>query len=130
MRWTGRTASAAETSAGGRWGADGAPLRRYIEGMAKTLALPAGVTADDIKALAARFGARNLRVFGSRATGKARPDSDLDLLVELEPGRDLFDLIELKQALEAWTGASVDVVTEGGLSPFMREGILQSAQPL
>jgi len=50
--------------------------------------------------------------------------------VELEPGRDLFDLIELKQALEDRTGAPVDVVTEGGLSPFMREGILQSAQSL
>ena len=89
--------------------------------MAKTLALPAGT-------LAARFGARNLRVFGSRATGSARPDSDLDLLVELEPGRDLFDLIELKQALEERTGSTVDVVTEGGLSPFMRDGILRSAR--
>jgi len=98
--------------------------------MAKTLALPAGTTAEEIKALAARFGARNLRVFGSRATGSARPDSDLDLLVEFEPGRDLFDLIELKQALEERTGSAVDVVTEGGLSPFMRAGILQSARPL
>lgn len=68
--------------------------------MATVLQLPAGVSAEDIKALASRFGARNLRVFGSRATGRARPDSDLDLLVELEPGRDLFDLIELKHALE------------------------------
>lgn len=98
--------------------------------MAKTLALPAGTTAEEIKALAARFGARNLRVFGSRAAGTARPDSDLDLLVELEPGRDLFDLIDLKHALEERTGAPVDVVTEGALSPFMRAGILQSAQTL
>ena len=92
------------------------------------LQLPAGVSAEDLKALASRFGARNLRVFGSRALGKARPDSDLDLLVELEPGRDLFDLIELKHALEERTGAAVDVVTERGLSPYMREVILQSAR--
>ncbi|NUB14223.1 nucleotidyltransferase [Azospirillum brasilense] len=77
-----------------------------------------------------RFGASILRVFGSRATGRARPGSDLDLLVELEPGRDLFDLIELKHALEERTGAAVDVVTERGLSPYMRDGILQSARSL
>ncbi|WP_247877014.1 nucleotidyltransferase family protein [Azospirillum brasilense] len=107
-----------------------APLRRYSGGMATSLQLPAGVSAEDIKALASRFGASNLRVFGSRATGRARPDSDLDLLVELEPGRDLFDLIELKHALEERTGAAVDVVTERGLSPYMRDGILQSARSL
>ncbi|MBY3752254.1 nucleotidyltransferase [Azospirillum formosense] len=92
--------------------------------------MPAGVSAEDIKALASRFVAGNLRVFGSRATGRARPGSDLDLLVELEPGRDLFDLIELKHALEERTAAAVDVVTERGLSPYMRDGILQSARSL
>lgn len=98
--------------------------------MATALQLPAGVSAEDIEALASRFGASNLRVFGTRATGRARPDSDLDLLVELEPGRDLFDLIELKHALEERTGAAVDVVTERGLSPRMHNGILPSPRPL
>lgn len=98
--------------------------------MATTISLPAGVTADELKTLAARFGARNLRVFGSRATGAARPDSDLDLLIELEPGRDLFDLVELKQALEERTGGPVDVVTDRGLSPYLRTSILESARPL
>ncbi|MFC5354381.1 nucleotidyltransferase family protein [Azospirillum himalayense] len=88
------------------------------------------MSAEGIKALASRYGAGNLRVFGSRATGRARPDSDLDLLVELEPGRDLFDLIELKRALEERTGAAVDVVTERGLSPYIRDGIFQSAWSL
>ncbi|HEY0835640.1 MAG TPA: nucleotidyltransferase domain-containing protein [Azospirillum sp.] len=98
--------------------------------MALALQLPAGVTADDLKVLAARHGARNVRVFGSRAAGTARPDSDLDLLVDLDAGRDLFDLVDLKQALEARVGASVDVVTEGALSPYMRGQILASARPL
>ncbi len=98
--------------------------------MATALQLPAGVSAEDIEALASRFGASNLRVFGTRATGRVRPDSDLDLLVELEPGRDLFDLIELKHALEERTGAAVDVVTERGLSPRMRDGIPPSPRPL
>ena len=98
--------------------------------MATTIALPAGVTADELKSLAARFGARNVRVFGSRAKGDARPDSDLDLLIELEPGRDLFDLVDLKQALEERVGGSVDVVTDCGLSPYLRASILESARPL
>jgi len=98
--------------------------------MALALQLPAGVTADDLKVLAARYGARNLRVFGSRAAGTARPDSDLDLMVDLEAGRDLFDLVDLKQALEKRVGAAVDVVTEGALSPYMRGGILATARPL
>ncbi|AWJ85286.1 nucleotidyltransferase [Azospirillum sp. TSH58] len=96
--------------------------------MATALQLPTGVSAEDLKVLASRYGASNLCVFGSRATGKARPDSDLDLLVELEPGRDLFGLIELKHALEERTGVAVDVVTERGLSPYIRDGILQSAR--
>ena len=98
--------------------------------MAKPISLPAGVTADELKALAARFGARNLRVFGSRAAGTPRPDSDLDLLIELEPGRDLFDLVELKQALEERTGRPVDVVTDRSLSPYLRASILESARAL
>ncbi|HYD65693.1 nucleotidyltransferase family protein [Azospirillum sp.] len=98
--------------------------------MALAFQLPAGVTADVLKVLAARYGARNLRVFGSRAAGTARPDSDLDLMVDLEAGRDLFDLVDLKQALEERVGARVDVVTEGALSPYMRGQILATARPL
>lgn len=47
---------------------------------------------EDILRVASSRGARNIRVFGSVARGEARPDSDLDLLVELEPGRNLLDL--------------------------------------
>ena len=65
--------------------------------------------------LAERRGARNIRVFGSVARGEAGPESDLDLLVEMEPGRSLLDHIALIQDLEEVLGCRVDVVTEAGL---------------
>lgn len=71
-----------------------------------------------------------MRVFGSRARGEEGPDSDLDLLVDLEPDRSLLDVISIKQDLEDLLGCSVDVVTEGGLSPYLRERILAEALPL
>jgi predicted nucleotidyltransferase len=80
--------------------------------------------------LAARHGARNLRVFGSVARGEAEPASDLDLLVDLEPGRSLIDLGALLADLEAELGASVDLVTEAGLRPALRERVLRDAVPL
>lgn len=61
------------------------------------------------------------------ARGTDAEGSDLDLLVEFEPGRDLFDLIELKDELEKVSGRSVDVVTERSLSPHIREKVLREA---
>lgn len=92
--------------------------------------LPAGVSADEIVVIARRFGARNVRVFGSRARGQARDDSDLDLIVDLESGRDLIDLAALKQALEERIKARVDVLTEPALSPYLRDEILRGAVAL
>lgn len=77
-----------------------------------------------------RHGARSVRLFGSFVRGEQRPDSDLDILVELEFGRDLFDLIELKQELEAKLHRRVDVLTEKGLSPYIRDEVLREARPL
>jgi predicted nucleotidyltransferase len=54
----------------------------------------------------------------------------LDLLVEFEPGRDLFDLISLKEELERGLGRRVDIVTEASLSPHMRDNVLSEAVPL
>jgi uncharacterized protein len=62
--------------------------------------------------------------------GDARADSDLDLLVSLEPGRSLLDVVAIRQDLEDLLGFPVDVVTEGGLSPYLRERILAEALPL
>jgi len=85
---------------------------------------------EEILQLAARHGARNLRVFGSVARGEARPESDVDFLVELEPGRTLFDLGGLLMDLQDLLGRSVDVVTEKGLHWYIRDRVLKEAVPL
>lgn len=83
-----------------------------------------------IRRIARKHGATRLRVFGSHAYGTAKKSSDLDLLVELQPDRDLLDLIEFKLELEDILGCKVDVLTEGGLSPYLRSRILREATPL
>ena len=85
---------------------------------------------NDILRVAAYHGARNLRVFGSVARGDARPDSDIDFLVDLEPGRSLFDLGGLLFDLQSLLGVDVDVVTEKGLRPRIRAQVLQEAIPI
>ncbi len=83
-----------------------------------------------IRAYAVRHGARNLRVFGSVARGEAKETSDLDLLVEMDQGRSLLDLIGLNQDLEDLLQCKVDVVTEEDVSPHFRRRVLQEAVPL
>lgn len=85
---------------------------------------------DEILRIAARHGARNVRVFGSVARGEQRPDSDVDFLVEMERGRSLLDLVELSDELEAALEHSVDVVTDGGVSPFLKDRIYAEAVAL
>ena len=84
----------------------------------------------EILALARRYGAYNVRVFGSVARGEGRLDSDLDFLVEMEPGRSLFDLGGLLYDLRELLGVEVDVVTENGLRKRIREQVLEEAIPL
>lgn len=79
---------------------------------------------------AARHGARNVRVFGSAARGEADETSDVDFLVKMEPGRTLLDLVGLWQDLEELLGCKVGVITEGGISPYLRERILEEAVSL
>ncbi len=73
------------------------------------------------------YGAKNLRIFGSVARGEDDDKSDLDLLVDLEPGRSLFDLGGLAIDLQDLLGCSVDVVTEKGLKQRIRDRVLQEA---
>lgn len=79
---------------------------------------------------AARFGASNVRVFGSVARGEADETSDIDLLVTMEPGRSLMDLGGLLVELQELLGTEMDVVTEKGLRPRIREQVLKDAVPL
>lgn len=85
---------------------------------------------EAILQIAAKHGARNVRVFGSVARGEARPDSDVDFLVDMEPGRTLFDMGGLLMELRDLLGLQVDVVTEHGLKPRIRERVLKEAELL
>ncbi|MDD2472599.1 MULTISPECIES: nucleotidyltransferase family protein [unclassified Methanoculleus] len=80
-----------------------------------------------ILVIAERHGITNLQVFGSVARGETGPESDLDLLVELEPGRSLLDHIALIQDLEKVLGCRVDVVTETALKERYRKRVLSEA---
>ena len=84
----------------------------------------------EILQIAAKHGARNVRVFGSTARGSATDDSDVDILVELDDGRSLLDQVGLQQELEELLGRKVDVVVEGGISPHLEDRILSEAVPL
>ena len=84
----------------------------------------------EIRQIAARHGAYNVRVFGSVVSGEAGYESNLDLLITLDPGRSLLDIIAIKQDIEDVVGCSVDVVTEAAISPYIRERVLQEATPL
>jgi predicted nucleotidyltransferase len=88
------------------------------------------VRRQEILGYAASHGARNVRVFGSAARGDAGASSDVDLLVEMEPGRTLLDLVGLWQDLEDLLSTHVDVLSEGGVSPHLRERIYAEAVAL
>jgi hypothetical protein len=85
---------------------------------------------EAILQIAARHRARNIRVFGSVARGDADAQSDIDFLVDLEPGRSLLDLGGLLMDLRDLLGQNVDVVTERGLKPRIRERVLNEAVTL
>lgn len=84
----------------------------------------------EILHIASRYGAHDVRVFGSVARGESERESDVDFLVELEDGRSLLDLGGLQMELEELLGCKVDVVTESGLYWLLRRRILKEAQPL
>ncbi len=74
--------------------------------------------------------AENLRVFGSVARGEANENSDVDFLVHFQPGASLFDLIHLIDDASALINTKVDIVSDGGLSPYLAKRILAEARPL
>ncbi len=85
---------------------------------------------QEILKIAAKHGAYNVRIFGSVARGEADEHSDVDMLVELAPGRSLFDLGGVLTDVENLLGCRVDVVTERGLRKRIRERVLKEAVPL
>ena len=84
---------------------------------------------DKINEIARKYGARNVRVFGSQLRGEERVDSDIDLLVEFEVPN-LLDRIAMKNELEDELGLPVDLLTDESLHPLLRNEILDEAQEL
>lgn len=81
----------------------------------------------DILQLAERYGMLRVRVFGSVARGEANAQSDIDFLVEVERGRSLLDLAGFELDLKDLLGCKVDVITEGGISPYIEKRVLREA---
>jgi predicted nucleotidyltransferase len=77
--------------------------------------------------LCREHGATRLRLFGSAARGEERPDSDIDIIVDFERPVGFVELIRFENAFAEFFGRSVDLVTEPGLSPFIRDSVLASA---
>lgn len=69
----------------------------------------------EISDLVRHHRGRSVALFGSVARGDETPESDIDFLVEFEPGSSLFDLMDLQEALGQLLGVPVDVVSVGGL---------------
>lgn len=85
---------------------------------------------EQILRTAKEHGATNVRVFGSVARGEADEKSDIDILVDLQPGRSLLDHAALSLALQELMGVQVDVISSRGLRERIRERVLQEAVPL
>ena len=101
--------------AAGRAGVTGSVVRRHRR---------------DLLQIARNYGARNVRVFGSTARGEAGPASDIDLLVDLEPGRTLLDLVALRREASALLGVDVDVATPDALREPVRREAERDAVPV
>jgi uncharacterized protein len=85
---------------------------------------------DEILAVARRYGASNIRLFGSVARGDATAASDLDLIVHFEPDRSLLDHGGLLMDLQELLGIKVDVIDEDAMRPRFREHVLKEAVAL
>ncbi len=89
-------------------------------------------TREKIADLCRKNKVRELSLFGSRARGDNRPESDFDLLVEFLPdsGITLFEYSRMQIDLEEIIGVKVDLVTKKGLKPYVKESVLSNALPI
>jgi predicted nucleotidyltransferase len=85
---------------------------------------------EEILAVCAKYGAYNVRVFGSIARGEADEQSDIDLIVDFEPGRTLLDHAGLWLELQELLRVKVDVVNSRGIKLRISERVMREATPL
>lgn len=88
------------------------------------------IKREEILRVAARHGARNVRLFGSVARGESTPTSDVDLLVDVGPAHSAFFPAGLILDLEGLLGRDVDVLTAAGIHWYIRDRVLREARPL
>ena len=85
---------------------------------------------EQILNICAKHGAYNVRLFGSVARGDADENSDIDIMVSFEPGRSLLDHGALLMELKEFLGCKVDVVSERGIKPRIRDRVFKEAVAL
>jgi uncharacterized protein len=95
-----------------------------------TIAPGIDISTEQIADLCRRYQVREMALFGSAARGELRPDSDIDVLVELEPGHrlGLFEFDDLQTHLTHVFGRKVDLVSKSGLKPRVRPWVLRDAK--
>lgn len=84
----------------------------------------------EVLALVKAAGGKDVRVFGSLATGQDRAGSDIDLVFTMTQPLSLMELFELEQQVSAAVGCAVDLVPESAVRPDLRERVLSAAVPL
>lgn len=94
--------------------------------------LPIAIPSDALAAFCRRNRVRKLSLFGSVLTPRFRPDSDVDVLVEFEPGAAIsyFELVAMEMELSELVGRKVDLRTPDELSRYFRDKVMASALPL
>jgi hypothetical protein len=88
------------------------------------------VDGSSLAELCRRYGVRELSLFGSAVRGEMRPESDIDIMVEFEPGTrvGIVKFESLAAELESMAGRRVDLVTKNGLKPWIRPSVLRDAR--
>jgi predicted nucleotidyltransferase len=95
-----------------------------------TLSVDVEKLSGQILPVLKRFGVKRASLFGSLARGEGGRESDVDILVEFEPGKSLLDLAGLKIELEESLGRRVDVLTYSSLPPLLKDRVLKEQKPI